>query len=134
MSDLRTGAKGLPHLLSAVWVLSIAGVVMGSLKPQMELPVDFWNADKLVHLCAYLWLALMPALIFKGPQKLVFSSITLVLLGISLEIGQMYVPGRMFSLADVGANTTGVFLGFSTGKWCHDPFWKLFLCERKIAE
>jgi len=134
MSGLRGGAKWFFSLLYALWIISIAGVILGSLAPRMELPVDLWNADKLLHCVAYLWLALLPTLIFKGPQKRFLSSIALVFLGVGLEIGQMYVPGRMFSLADIGANTTGVFLGFSTGKRCYDKFWDLFSLKKKMSQ
>lgn len=130
MAGLQGGAKWFFCLLYALWIISIAGVVVGSLQPRLELPVGFWNADKPVHLLAYLWLALLPALIFKGAQQRFLLPVALILLGISLEIGQMYVPGRMFSLADIGANTAGVFLGFSTGKRYYDNIWKLLSSER----
>jgi VanZ family protein len=112
----QNGKRWLSPLIYVLWIISIAGVVIGSLQPGTELPVDFWNADKLAHLFAYLWLALLPALIVKSPKKIFPLSMALVLLGIILEIGQIYVPGRMFSLGDIGANAAGVFLGFSMGK------------------
>jgi len=134
MAELQGGTRWFFYFLSALWIISIAGVILGSLEPRMELPVGFWNADKLLHCVAYLWLALLSTLIYEGPQKRFLSSIALVFLGISLEIGQMYVPGRMFSLADIGANTTGVFLGFSTGKRCYDKFWQLFSLEKSVSQ
>jgi VanZ family protein len=39
------------------------------------------------------------------------ASLSMIILGILLEIGQLYVPGRMFSVADITANTLGVILG-----------------------
>jgi VanZ family protein len=87
-----------------------------SLKPSPEVPDLFWNADKVIHCLAYLWLALLPAFVVKPPQRLVLVCVGLFLLGVTLEFGQMYIPGRTFSLADMGANGIGVGLGFSIGK------------------
>lgn len=111
-------------MIYVLWFFSIAAVVIGSLTPGVELPVGFWNADKLVHLFAYLWLALLPALIVKSQNRLLLLSFGLILLGCILEFGQMYVPGRIVSLADMGANTAGVFLGFSMGKRFQFQFWR----------
>ena len=116
MFRIQKGERWLFPLIYVLWLFSITGVVMGSLKPGVELPVGFWNADKLVHLFAYLWLALLPALIVKSKNRLLLLSFCLILLGCILEFGQMYVPGRMFSLVDMGANAAGVFLGFPLGR------------------
>jgi VanZ family protein len=88
------------------------------------MPVDFWNADKLGHLLAYLWLALLPTLVVKSPKRMILLSLGMVFLGIILEIGQTHVPGRMFSLADMSANAAGAFLGFNMGKFCRLKFWR----------
>ena len=125
MSRFQNSKRWLFPLIYVLWIFSIAGVVIGSLKPGMALPVDFRNADKLAHLCAYLWLALLPALIVKSPKEIFLLSMALVLLGISLEIGQIDVPGRTFSLADMCANAAGVFLGFSLGKRCRLRLWRV---------
>jgi VanZ family protein len=39
------------------------------------------------------------------------ASLSMIILGILLEIGQLYVPGRMFSVFDIMANTLGVIFG-----------------------
>jgi VanZ family protein len=133
MFRIQNGERWFFPLIYVLWFFSIAGVVMGSLKPGVELPVSFWNADKLVHLFAYLWLALLPALIVKSKKRLLLLLWGLILLGCLLEFGQMYVPGRMFSLADMGANTAGVFLGFSMGKRFRFQFWRALSVKRYIT-
>ena len=125
MFRFSNGERWFFPLIYVLWIFSIAGVVILSLKPGVELPVGFWNADKLAHLCAYLWLALLPALIVTSPKEILLLTMALILLGISLEIGQIYVPGRTFSLADMGANAAGVFLGFSLGKCCRLRLWRV---------
>jgi len=41
-----------------------------------------------------------------------------------LEVGQMYVPGRMFSFADMGADAAGVISGIFMGKRYRAGLWK----------
>ena len=48
----------------ALWVFSVAGVVYLSLLPGVELPVNFWNSDKVGHFLAYGWLGALPLLAF----------------------------------------------------------------------
>jgi len=48
----------------------------------------------------------------------------LVSLGVLLEVGQMYVPGRMFSFADMGADAAGVISGIFMGKRYRVGLWK----------
>lgn len=124
MFRVQNGERLFFPLIYVVWFSSIAAVVIGSLTPGVELPVGFWNADKLVHLFSYLWLALLPTLIVKSKNRILILSGGLILLGCILEIGQMYVPGRMFSSADMGANAAGVFIGFPLGKRCRSRFWR----------
>jgi len=125
MFHIKNGGRWLLPLIYVLWLFSITGVVMGSLTPGVEMPVSFWNADKFVHLFAYFWLALLPVLIAKSKKRSLLLSFGLILLGCVLEFGQMYVPGRMFSLADMAANTAGVFLGFSLGERCRLRFGRL---------
>ena len=78
--------KWVFHCLYALWFSSIGGVVILSLQPGVELPVNFWNADKLGHLLAYLWLALLPALIFRRLKDIILLSIALVYRSLDISI------------------------------------------------
>ncbi len=98
-----------------VWCISICAVSYFSLIPQLELPVDFWNADKAYHCAAYAWLSALAMLSFPIRRLALSSALFMIILGILLEIGQHFIPGRSFSLLDMAANSLGVFLGiFST--------------------
>jgi hypothetical protein len=48
------------RIILPIWGLSICVVIYYSLSPQVEFPVDFWNADKMYHCAAYGWLAVLP--------------------------------------------------------------------------
>ena len=94
-----------------LWMLSVLIVCYYSLKPGVELPASFWNADKLFHMAGYLWLAFLPGLIFFGKRAAVTASLSMLLLGLLLESCQAFIPGRHFSLGDALANSGGVLLG-----------------------
>jgi VanZ family protein len=99
-----------------LWCISICIVIYLSLIPQVEFPVDFWNADKVYHCAAYAWLALLSIMSFRHRRFALSAALSMILLGVALEIGQYYVPGRSCSFADGMANslgaTTGIFLGY----------------------
>jgi len=100
-----------------LWGVSIGAVVFLSLVPRVELPVDFWNADKLYHCAAYGWLALLPVIGFADRRTALYAALSAILLGILLEVGQYFVPGRMFSVPDILANMLGVILGIFLGRF-----------------
>ncbi|HOC58727.1 MAG TPA: VanZ family protein [Smithellaceae bacterium] len=94
-----------------IWCLSVGTVIYVSLLPQVELPVDFWNADKAYHLTAYAWLSALAMLSFSVRRTALFFSFSLIILGVLLEIGQLFIPGRSFSFLDIAANSLGVLAG-----------------------
>ncbi len=103
-----------PHTrrsILVIWIASVLTVVYLSLSPRIELPYDFDNADKVYHMLAYLWLAALPFFAFLNPKEALVATLSMIPLGIGLEIAQYYVPGRLFSLADMAANCLGVILG-----------------------
>lgn len=75
------------------------------------LPIpDAPHADKWAHLATYVLLALLvdaswPKRAFDLPKWLF-----LIGYGITIELIQSQIPNRMFSLADIGANATGIAL------------------------
>ena len=100
-----------------LWFVSIFIVVFYSLIPRMEFPVDFWNADKLYHCAGYCWLAVLPMMGITIRRTALLSAFSMIILGVLLEIGQYYVPGRLFSFLDITSNTVGVFLGMIWGNY-----------------
>lgn len=104
-----------PQLILILWCISIVIVIYYSLLPQVEFPVDFWSADKAYHCAAYGWLAVLPMTGFSARRLASSAALSMIFLGILLEVGQHYLPGRSFSLLDITANTLGVILGIFLG-------------------
>jgi len=106
-----------PGVVSSVWTISICTVCYYSLLPELELPIGFWSADKVYHIIAYAWLALLPMLRFRTRWGAVLAACSMVILGIILEIAQTQIPGRTFSFLDITANGLGVLAGAAFGGW-----------------
>ncbi len=94
-----------------LWLASVAATVYVSLLPRLELPVDFWNADKLYHMAAYAWLGGLPLWAFASGNRARAAAYCMIPLGGLLEWGQSFVPGRTASMLDAVANALGVFVG-----------------------
>lgn len=105
------------RIIFIIWCISIFIVIYYSLIPQVEFPVDFWNADKVYHCAAYWWLAVLPMKGFTDRRFATSAALSMIILGILLEVGQYYVPGRSFSLLDITANNVGVILGIFLGSY-----------------
>jgi hypothetical protein len=119
------GRSYWPWAISSVWAISICTVCFYSFLPELELPIDFWNADnadKVYHMIAYAWLALLPMLRFRTRKGAVLAACSMMILGIILEIAQTHIPGRIFSFLDITANGLGILAGVVLGSWVRPKF------------
>jgi VanZ family protein len=98
-----------------LWVLLLAGVMIGSLLPSgsavMQAIANLHINDKLLHFLAYSVLASVPAL-RKSRSTALLVSAGLVGMGGLMEILQLFVPGRSCELLDGLADLGGVLCGF----------------------
>ena len=103
-----------PWLWAGLWMLAIAGVVIGSLMPASGVP-DLKVGDKLQHFVAYALLSAGAVQLFSSRLSWGFVCILVVVMGIGLEYLQAHMAlGRMLDRADVLANTIGVLIGLAT--------------------
>ena len=106
-------------LILVLWAVLICCVVIGSLLPAVS-PVmiaigrlHIW--DKLQHFGAYLALSFLPVIGFKDRREGLMAGLSMFLLGILMEAGQHFSPGRSPELGDVIANGAGVSCGALLG-------------------
>ena len=100
------------------WWCALITVTVVSLQPNMgppTTPLLGIGMDKFIHLGTYLLLVAVPAVIFNSGRLIVLSVLLVATMSIGIEFAQNLVPGRLFSMGDVIANMTGVFLGTATG-------------------
>ena len=81
--------------------------------------VDFFLADKLVHVCLYSTGGFLAALYFYSRRKYTFTPLGFgMLYAVSDEFHQLFVPQRSFSVGDIIADTVGVLIGLSIFRLC----------------
>jgi VanZ family protein len=121
-------APGRPRrtLILSLWAVLICCVVVGSLLPAAS-PVmvaigrlHIW--DKLQHFGSYLALSFLPVIGFRDRRRGIVAGLSMFVLGVLLEAGQHFSPGRAVELGDVLANGAGVSCGALLGL----PFRTLF--------
>ena len=71
--------------------------------------------DKVMHFSAYLALSLLPVIGFRDRRRGIVIGISMFFLGILMEAGQHFSPGRAVELGDVIANGAGVSCGALLG-------------------
>src|ERR1035437_1736603 len=117
---LPTPRLGLPPetrraFIMVLWAVLIGCVIIGSLLPAASpVMVDIGRLhidDKVMHFCAYLALSFLPVIGFQDRRRGLMAGLSMFLLGILMEAGQHFSPGRAVELGDVVANGVGVSCG-----------------------
>jgi len=119
VNDSMLGERHKRIVLMAFSVVLICCVVIGSLLPAAS-PVmvaisrlHIW--DKLQHFGAYLALTFLPVVGFRDRRRGLMPGLSMFLLGVLMEAGQHFSPGRSVELGDVVANGVGVSCGTLLG-------------------
>jgi VanZ family protein len=103
----------------ALWIAAILVVAVGELLPGGSAPLNWVDSlgvsDKIEHFTAYFGLAVIPVLGF-DPRRGLTAALSMILLGVLLDVAQKFIPGRNFDLADIAANTVGVFGGLAVAR------------------
>ena len=103
-----------PKLWLSVWLLMIIAVIVLSLMSKPPIPRELM-IGKLDHLIAYIALAAMAVQLFRDREIQVSAGLTMIALGIALELAQGYVvDGRVMSMYDVFVDAIGVCIGLAT--------------------
>ncbi len=100
-----------------LWVLAVCIDVIGSLSPHtsvvMKVVARLPVSDKVLHFSAYVLLAGLATLGLNQTMTALLSAGSMALLGLLLELGQYFVPGRTPEIADELANCLGVVCGIA---------------------
>jgi VanZ family protein len=104
-----------PKFVIVVWIISIGTVSYLSVIPQVDFPFYFRWSDKLYHFLAYFCLSVLPFFGLASAKKALAWALLMIPLGIGLEFAQDFVPGRLFSIWDMIANSLGASAGIFCG-------------------
>jgi VanZ family protein len=111
-------AQSAQFFLRILWLIAVVVVITGSILPGNSLPMRMLDSlrinDKVEHFCAYAVLALLPAL-HERARMIVAATVGVIALGIALEYIQRYSGWRDYEVADMVADTAGVWLGLAVG-------------------
>ena len=117
MFPTHLSLKSRRALILALWAALIGSVIIGSLSPAASPVVAAVGLlhvnDKVMHFCAYLALSVLPVIGFKHRRKGIVAGLSMFVLGVLMEVGQHFSPGRAVELGDVVANGIGVGCGMS---------------------
>ena len=105
-----------PLRLLKVWLplgwFAVCVLIYQSLNPSPpELP-EWPFADKMAHFMVYAWIMLWFGFIYKPGKKYLLLGLSLILLGVTLEILQGASGYRSMEALDAGFNALGVFAGW----------------------
>ena len=105
-----------PKLWIAIWVAMILAVVVGSMMPARDVPIDMAHGmDKVVHFLGYFVLSAYAAMIFRKAGHMRYAVLFLVMLGGVIEIAQGFLThSRSADFHDFVVNAFGVLAGYLT--------------------
>jgi len=101
--------------LAIVWTIIIVTLsLLSAAKMSSIKMIDIVGIDKVGHIIFYTLLSYLWLHVFQENKRSIVLIIFLcITFGFFIEILQFYLSnGRSFELADIGANGTGVFLGY----------------------
>jgi len=106
----------VPACRMLLW-LALLCIFINATIPSDGKPFDLFNWDKLNHGFAFLVLGFLVN--FSFPARLFgwFEAGLLIAYGVGIEVVQYFVPGRDPSLADIGADASGLLLFYLTLPW-----------------
>ena len=107
----------LTFLARSLFVVLVGAIIIGSLLPIELAPRAPFLSDKVEHLAAYLITSFLGAYVFgdTGRKRLWQLALGLIIMGVVLEVGQNFVPGRYAEVVDGIVNAVGVALGMALG-------------------
>jgi VanZ family protein len=98
-------------MVQVIFISYVLLVIFLCLVPQPA-GIGGGNLDKLVHASMYFIMGVLAYIAFNTLGKRIVMFIFMFLLGVSIELFQIYIPGRDASVYDALANAAGLALSF----------------------
>lgn len=114
MRGLRDALRDFrrPGLWLGIWLFGWALCIVLSLIHPPQVGIDVPAGDKIGHFLAYALLSAWSVLIFEQPRSHLLSALSLVLLGIAMELAQgAFTSDRLMDVDDGIADALGVLIG-----------------------
>ena len=117
---MTTGPGKRNRVVWWLWVLSMAGVLAGSLLPPewaWMRPIGAHFNDKVIHFATYFWLSGLAMLAHGDPRQAVLRALLMGVFGMAMELAQSFTRWRSADLLDALANWLGALTGVAYGRW-----------------
>lgn len=98
-------------MLQLVFIAYVLLVIFLSLIPLPSSGGGMYT-DKIAHFVMYAGIAFLAYVSVRPMRKRLYLLVSSILLGVSLEFLQIYIPGRSTSVLDAAADAAGVLTGF----------------------
>jgi VanZ family protein len=93
---------------------------LGAVSPELQSVFH----DTAQHFTAYFFIAFLPMVAMRLRRHALIASTFGLLLGLLLEVAQLFVPTRLFEWSDLIANTNGIAMGMLTGAGASALLWR----------
>jgi len=103
-------------LAASAWCALVLLVVWLSLSSAVHLS-SAHHFNQILHAAAYAAVAGSPVILIGSSDAALILAMSAPLLGVLLEIGQTFVPGRTGDLRDAAADCAGALVGVIAGCW-----------------
>lgn len=111
----RNSLRGLigSRALQGLWICAVVVALLATLLPQPEQTPRFAYADKVFHCGYFLLLGMLAALSQREDIAARRAALSMVGLGVLIELIQWFLPWRSFELLDMLADSVGVAFGYA---------------------
>ena len=101
----------MTNLYRLLFAGSIIGIMLLSIAPLSDLGASSLFNDKVLHIIAFLYLAII-SILSKFKIDKIYLFILLISYGLLIEIAQTFLPYRYFEINDLLADLIGVTIAF----------------------
>lgn len=92
------------------WILAIVVLVLSSMPGSVSHNYSILHLDKLAHFGTFFVLSILLLFAYKFSKPFFTTALVMALFGLAIEILQLYVPRRVFSMNDITADLLGIML------------------------
>jgi len=104
------------------WVLAFTVLVLSSMPGAGVISHSIKNVDKLAHFGAFFLLSLLLLFAYKFSKPFFTTILVMALFGFAIEVLNLYVPRRVFSMYDFAADLLGIIVALIIYQMIHSKF------------
>ena len=96
------------YLKALFWLLIVSVLVLSCVPGSAPAVLKIVNLDKVVHFSTFLLLSTIFLFAYTFSKLFIATALLMTLFGLLIEVVQLYIPNRLFSIYDLVADILGV--------------------------